>query len=213
MKRTNSTNNDLNAALPRLKVYRINKRLCAGDVSVHDAAAAAFSFWRDLRRQFPSYGLLKPEVRSVLLSYLPMQAIRIRDRWQVFGGFETFTQLQGLPSPTAKMHVEIQEFRKISRDEIESLSLAFPMALIEMYSLCSDVGDEQLRTHLKTLFSQQARDSVLACDPTNRERYCASINASAGALKRQAVRLRRAYSPDANFIADILEGLQHEETD
>jgi len=87
------------------------------------------------------------------------------------------------------------------------------MALIEMYSLCSDVGDEQLRTYLKTLFSQQARDSVLACDPTNRERYGESINAKASALKRQAVRLRRACSPNANFIADILEGLQHEEID
>lgn len=213
MKRTNYTDNDDNPALPRLKVRRVNKQLRAGDVSVHDAAAAAFSLWRDLQRQFPSYSLLKPEVRSVLLSYMPMQAIKIRDRWLVFGGFEAYTALQGLPSPTAKMHVEIQEFQRISRDDIESLSLAFPTALIEMHSLCSDVGVEQLRTYLKTQFSRQARDNVLACDPTNRERYSKSIGTSDRKLKRQAHRLRRSCSPETNFITDILEGLQHEEAD
>ena len=213
MYRQDDKHSDSNRLLPKIKVYRLNKKLSAGDVSVHDAAAAAFSFWRDLRRQFPSHGLLKPEVRSLLLSYMPMQAIKVRDGWQIFGGFETYTELQSLPSPAAKIHVEIQEFRKISRDEIESFSLAFPLVLIEMYNLCSDVGDEQLRTYLKTLFSQQARASVLACDPTNRKRYGESIGTSDSTLKRQAERLGRSCSPGTNFIADILEGLRHEATD
>ena len=66
MKRNRDSRSDATSQLPKLKVYRINKKLGAGDVVVHDAAAAAFSLWRDLRRQFPSYGLLKPEVRSIL---------------------------------------------------------------------------------------------------------------------------------------------------
>ena len=213
MDRSNDNYSNSSPVLPTFRISRVHRVLGAGDVSVHEAAAGAFSLWRDLRRQFPPHAFLRPAIGKLVLSCIPVQAVKVRDCWQIFGGFEAYAELQSLPSPKVKIQLEIQRFTKIAYEDIESLSLAFLLHNIGIYSLCGDVGDEQLRNRLKTTFSSRTRDLVLACDPTSRERYGDSIDANASALKRQAVRLRRSCSPDANFIADILEGLQHEETD
>lgn len=196
-----------------LKTRRVRRSLTPGKVTIHNAAQSAFSMWRDLRRQYHPGALIKPEIALALLSHVPVQAVMAGNKWQLFGGFETYTNIQSLAGSRDKIRVEIVHYTNISHGLVECLSLALLVRNFECYSLHDAVAAEQARKRLKTGFSQRAQLSVLACDPTSRERHSASINTSASALKRQAERLRRSCSPDANFIADILEGLQHEETD
>lgn len=196
-----------------LKRRRVRRTLTAGRVAIHNAAQPAFAMWQDLRRQFHPGALITPEVASALVGHIPVQAVKTRERWLLFGGFETYTSIQLLASSGEKIRTEIVHYTNISHERIEPLSLALLLHNIGVYSLCGDVGGEQLRTRLNTAFNPRALDSVLACDPTSRERYSESIDTSASALKRQGERLRRSCSPDANFIEDILEALRHETTD
>ncbi len=205
MKRTRDNRSDDSSQVPMLNVYRVNRKLCAGDVSIHEAAGAAFSLWRDLRRQFPSHSLLKSDVAALLRQHVPIQAVRVHKRWQIFGGFEAYAELQSLPSPNTRVRVEIQEFRKISREQIESLSLALPLHYIEMYSLCGEVAEEQLRTCVKTRFSAAAQEVALACDMNSQIAFASSLGRSVDFLKRQAARLKPRNTPGADFLSDILE--------
>lgn len=210
MDRVHSTGSDGKPALPNFKVYRVNRKLCAGDVSIHQVAGPAFSLWRDLQRQFPTHSLVKPEIAALLRQHVPMQAIRVHKRWQIFGGFEAYTELQSLPSPTTKIRVEIQEFGEISREQIESLSLALPLHFIEMYSLCGQVAEEQLRTCVKTRFSPAAQEAVLACDMTSQSAFASSLGRTIDFLKRQAARLKPRKASSADFLSDTLKKAQHE---
>lgn len=210
---TNHNESDIALRIRELKKRRVRTSLTAGRVAIHQAAQPAFAMWQDLRRQFHPGALITPEVASALVGHIPVQAVKTRERWLLFGGFETYTSIQSTAESREKIRTEIVHYTNISHEMIESLSLALLLHNIGVYSLCGDVGNEQLRTRLKTAFSQRARDSVLACDPTSRKRYSETIDASASALKRQGERLRRCCSPDANFIEDILEELRHETTD
>ena len=213
MRRAKDSRSNGKSALRDFKVYRANRKLSTGDVSVHDDAAATFSLWKDLRRQFPPHSLLKPEIGSLLRGHVPMQAIKVRDRWHIFGGFETYTELQSLPTPTTKIRVEIQQFKKISRDEIEYLSLALLLHKVEMYSLCGSVAEEQLRTRLTTGFSTAARKAVLSCNTSSQSVFASWLGKSVHLLKRQAVRLKPKPTPAADFLSDILAETTHEKDD
>ncbi len=210
MKRTNDSRGDDKLVLPQLKVYRVNRKLCAGDVSIHEAAGAAFSLWRDLRRHFPTHSLVKPEFAALLRPHIPMQAIEVHKRWQIFGGFEAYTELQSLSSPDTKLRIEIQRYKKVGRAEVETLSLALLMHNIEMYSVCSNVADEQIRKRIETGFSPAAQEAVLACDISSQRAFASSLGRTIDFLKRQTVRLKPKKARDASFLSDVIEAATHE---
>lgn len=211
MDRVHSTGSDGKPALQDFKVFRANKKLCAGDVCIHEAAGAAFSLWRDLRRHFPTHSLVKPEVAALLRPHIPMQAVKVHKRWHVFDGFEAYMELQSLPSPETKIRVEIQQFKNIGRKEVEALSLALLVHKIEMYSLCGQVADEQLRTRVNTSFSSEAQETILACDMSSQRAFASSFDKTIDFFKRQAARLKSKKVPDADFLSDVLKVATHEE--
>lgn len=203
-------NKDTAQQIRDLKVRRVRRQLTAGQVTIHQAAQSTFAMWQDLRRQFHSGSLVKPEIAPALLGHTPVQATKTRHQWHLFSGFETYTSIQSLTGPNNKIRTEIVHYTDISHDLVECLSLALLLQNIESFSLCGSVGAEQVRRRLKTTFTQLARDGVLACDPTRQERYCESMGISVSALKRQASRLRPSCATDPDFIATIREGLRHE---
>ena len=205
--------NDTTQQIRDLKTRRVRRQLTPGKVAIHQAAQPTFAMWQELRREFHPGSLVKPEIAPVLLSHVPIRAVKTRDQWLLFDGFETYTCIQSLTSPKDRIRTEIIHYTNISRELVEILSMGLLMQKVESFSMCPKVGVEQIRRRLKTAFSQFARDNVLACDPVSQQRYSESLGTNISALKRQAKRLKPSCATDPDFITNIREDLRHEASD
>lgn len=205
--------NDTAQQIRDLKTRRLRRQLTPGKVVIHQAAQSTFAMWRDLRRLIHPGSLVKPEIAPALLGHVPIRAVKTSDQWLLFDGFETYTSIQSLTDPKDGIRTEIIHYRNISNELVEILSMGLLIQKLEGFSLCGKVGVEQVRRRLKTAFSQLARDSVLACDPTSQQRYGESLGINISALKRQAKRLKPSCVTDPDFITTIREDLHREASD